>query len=234
MKNKILTFMICCLAVIGLASCDESSKGYTSITYYPVFTLLGDATEIVPVGGTFTDPGVIVMEGEEDITATVEINSNVNTSKIGVYTVTYSAVNVDGFFGSVTRTVAVYDPEPTADISGTYYTAEGTYRLYGDDTTTPFVGYEMNLTQVAPGIYYCTDYFGGYYEQRAGYGSAYAMKGYLKLNADNSIDILSGNVAGWGNSYESLDNAKYDPENGEIYWELAYNEIMVFYITFEK
>ncbi|MDR0750857.1 MAG: DUF5012 domain-containing protein [Tannerellaceae bacterium] len=234
MKNKILyIIMVCALGLITMTSCEsDSTAGFTRITYYPTFTLLGESTELVPVGASYTDAGVVVMEGENDITSTVITNSNVNTEEIGVYAVTYTANNVDGLPGSARRTVVVYNPEISTDISGSYTTVGETRRVSGT-TETPFSDYSISISQIAPGVFYCSDYMGGYYDQRAGYGSAYAMKGYFKLNADNSIEIISGDVAGWGDSYNYLSDAKYDAETESIYWELGYVTFS-FYIYLAK
>ena len=91
----------------------------------------------------------------------------------------------------------------------------------------------MSLTQIAPGIYEISDYLGGYYEQGRGYGSAYALTGYLKLNADNTIEALTGYVAGWGDSYNSVENGIYDAATGEISFDVDYAG-MLFAVTLTK
>ena len=65
------------------------------------------------------------------------------------------------------------------------------------------------------------------------YGAAYAMTGYLKQNADNSLEILSGNVAGWGDSYSAMENLVYDETTGDISYILTYAD-MLFFITLTK
>ena len=74
---------------------------------------------------------------------------------------------------------------------------------------------------------------GGYYDQRAGYGSDYAMTGYFALNNDNTITALTADVAGWGDSADEI-NAAYNEATGEIDLEVAYAGSMIFYITLTK
>lgn len=219
-----------------LSSCeDESSYDDSKVTYYVNFDMKGEQTTLVTVGSSYTDEGVVATEGETDITSSVVKTGTVDPTKVGVYYISYSATNVDGYSSSVTRTVIVYDPTITTDISGTYKVASGSYRYWlSSGAKVSFSGYDVALTYVAPGIFEASDYFGGYYDKRAGYGSTYAMKGFLKLNSDNTLEALSGTVAGWGDSFKSFDNAKYDPASGSVYWEVAYAGAMVFYITLTK
>lgn len=68
----------------------------------------------------------------------------------------------------------------------------------------------MKIKKTAPGIFKVSDFFGGYYDQRAGYGSSYAMGGYFQLLADNSLVQLSSYVPGWGDSADYCEDAVYD------------------------
>ncbi|MBQ6918604.1 MAG: DUF5012 domain-containing protein, partial [Prevotella sp.] len=159
----------------------------------------------------------------------------IDTNTAGLYTVTYSAVNADGFPASVNRTVAVCDPTITTDISGTWTTQAGTYRLYGGKTNTPFAGYTCKIQKAAPGIFSVSDFFAGYYDQRAGYGSSYACKGYLQLLADGTLVCLSNGVAGWGDALdEGTFSGAYDATTETIQWQCDYAGSMTFYITLNK
>ncbi len=226
--------MISMLVAITWTSCDsESTAGYDRITYYPDFTILDGPTTLIPLGTTYADAGVIVMEGETDITSSVKVSGEVNTAEIGVYSIVYSAMNVDGMYGSATRTVCVYDPNnTTADISETYTLAAGSYRLHATAGKTPFSGYNVAISQIGPGVYYCSDLLGGYYQYFVKYGAAYALKGYFMINNDNSIEGLSGYLAGWGDSFSSI-AGEYDPVSGKIQLATEYAG-MTFYLTFEK
>jgi hypothetical protein len=91
-------------------------------------------------GGIFTDPGATATEKGTPINVTT--SGTINTNTPGLYIVTYSAVNKDGFPASTTRTVAVLSGHevPNTDISGKY----------------DYVGssvYEATVTKVAEGMY---------------------------------------------------------------------------------
>lgn len=221
--------------ILLFTSCDKETEGVSRITYYVDMELKGDDIMTIPIGTTFSDPGVIATEGDNDITESVTVKGNVDINKTGLYTLTYSVTNVDGFSSSIERAVMVYDPSINTDISGEYSVAEGSYRYWiADGARVSFSGYNISISKLVPGIFYVSDFFGGYYDQRAGYGPSYAMTGYFKLNADNTIEILSSYVAGWGDSISKMENAKYDPESNSIYWEVSYGGSMIFYITFTK
>jgi hypothetical protein len=118
----------------------EGYVGSSKITVYPTLTLKGDPYMAVVNGGTFTDPGVIAKEGTTDLP--VKVTGQVNSSVPGVYTLTYSAVNKDGFSASINRTVVIATVDATAaanDFSGNYArTSNGSVAVW---------------TKIAPGVY---------------------------------------------------------------------------------
>ena len=87
----------------------EDQVGISRVTHFAVLTLNGDRYTTIEVGGTFTDPGIQATEGGAPISYTTE--GSVNTGEVGVYDITYTAVNKDGFPASLTRTVVVYSTE---------------------------------------------------------------------------------------------------------------------------
>ena len=109
MKKNILFIATLALLALGFTSCEKESAGLTKITYYAEIALEGESTMIVAKGSEFVDPGFTATMKREDVTDKVEINSNVDTSASGVYSVTYSIVNEDGFPASASRTVIVLD-----------------------------------------------------------------------------------------------------------------------------
>jgi hypothetical protein len=233
--KKIIYSLFVCLAFV-LSSCeDKTSQDTSKITYFVNFEIQGEQTMLVPVGTPFTDPGVIATEGENDITSSVVITGSVDNNTIGLYTISYAAANVDGFASSVSRTVIVYDPSVTTDISGVYTTDAGTHRLaIASGAQVAYGGYPVTISLIAPGIFHINDFFGGYYEVRAGYGAAYAMTGYISLNPDNSLSLLSSRVAGWGDSLDALQEAAYNPETGGIEWGAKYAGAYIFYLKLIK
>jgi hypothetical protein len=146
MRIKIFVSII--LSIGLLSACNkkddfnypEGTVGKSRITYFPILTLKGESVMTIPTGGTYTDPGAIAKEGANDIPYTT--SGTVNTNTPGVYTVTYTAVNKDGFSSSVRRTVAVYTTDAGAaaqDLSGNYVRAA--------------TGAVAVWTKIAPGVY---------------------------------------------------------------------------------
>ena len=229
MKKIILSLMVFCSALM-FWSCSEDSQDPSKVTYYITYTMNGDEVTTIPVGGTFDDPGVVAMEGETDVTGSVKVSSNVDTENVGVYTVTYSATNVDGFDSSVSRTVVVYDPAITTSMAGTYTIDPSQSNRNGSAYSNSFT---VTLTELAAGVYQVSDFLGGWYDQGSGYGSSYAAIGYCTLNADNTITMLSSSVAGWGDSLTALNNASYDPATGTVTWDADYAG-MLFHVVMNK
>lgn len=227
------------MSVFGLTSCnnDDYEKTDSRLTYYVNLEMLGDAFVQVPIGSSYTDAGCKATMNGQDATSRIVTTGieDIDVNTAGLYTVTYSAINDDGFPASVSRTVAVCDPSITTSIAGTWTTQPGTQRIYGGATVTPFAGYTCKITKAAPGIFAVSDFFAGYYDQRAGYGSSYACKGYLQLLADNTLVCLSNGVAGWGDSLdEGTFEGSYDPETETLTWQCDYAGSMTFYITLNK
>lgn len=76
----------------------------------PVLTLNGNNPMTIRIGDTFTDPGATAMDDADgDLTASIQSTSNVDTSVVGIYHVTYTVIDSEGFKTSVTRRVAVSD-----------------------------------------------------------------------------------------------------------------------------
>jgi hypothetical protein len=144
--KKIIPFLII-LLVLGFASCDkdeinntDTKVGISDVTFYPTVTLKGNQYTTVALNGTFTDPGADAKEAGATIQYTK--TGTVNTAATGVYRLTYTATNKDGFPASVNRWVAVYSTDATAtanDFSGTYLRAA--------------TGVTSTWTKLAPGVY---------------------------------------------------------------------------------
>lgn len=238
MKKIIILNTVLLLGLVGfLTSCEsDESADKTQITYFVKFELNGNAVTLVPVNSNYVDEGVIATEGDEDVTGSVQVTSNVNTAKKGLYTVTYSATNADGFPNTVSRQVIVYDPNVTTDIAGDY-SVDLSYSnrlqlsnnavinysdmkgLYG---AGDFSSFAVTLTTIAPGIFNVSDLFGGYYVEGRAYDARYNMVGIISLNADNTLSLLTSKVAGWGDGLDALRNATYDPATGDLQWAARY------------
>lgn len=239
MKKTLLYSLMLGMSVFSLTSCNDDKDELTDsrLTYYVNLEMQGDAFVQVPIGSSYTDAGCTATMNGQDVTSRIVTSGldEIDVNTAGLYDVTYSAINDDGFPASVSRTVAVCDPSIETDLSGTWTTQAGTQRIYKETTVTPFADYTCKIKKAAPGIFSVSDFFAGYYDQRAGYGSSYACKGYLQLLADNSLVCLSNGVAGWGDAIdEGTFVGSYDPETETLTWECGYAGSMTFYITLNK
>jgi len=221
-----------------LASCaTDPETGLTRLTHYATFELVDGEIYTVPVGASYSEPGVICMEGSDDISSKVittiydisgQVVNSISTDEVTLYNVEYLAYNVDGFSSSATRTVFVYNPEVSGSCAGTFDTdMDNTiYNGYSFMTWATAKGYatsaSVTITELCPGIFYTTDFLAGWYEQLRGYGNSYAMYGYFCLNPDNTISEMYSHVNGWGDSLDYLANGKWDEATGTLSYETSY------------
>lgn len=238
MKKIYLFGLLLAGVLLGMTSCNDDNDELTDsrLTYYANLQMQGDEFMLVPIGSTFVDPGCTGTLAGEDITDKIMVDGadEVDPNSPGFYYITYSAVGSDGYPASVERTVCVYDPSVTTDITGEYIVQNGSYRYwFASGATVPFSDYPVTIERVVPGIFAISDMMGGYYDVRAGYGPRYAMSGYIQLTGDNEIFALSGIVPGWGDSYDEFYNGSYDPESSTVTYDMDYAGSMQFHIILQ-
>jgi hypothetical protein len=213
MKNKIFKTMVSLIAVVALASCnDVTTEGFDRITYYPVLTLLGDATIYIPLNSTYTEPGYEAEMNGEDVSEQVVVKSTVNTASVGLYSVTYSIANSDGISASQTRGVYVYDASGvnTDDLSGNY-TSTITRTVLSSGATASRGPFTLTLTKIVDGHYFCSDLLAGWYW--IGGGSSYAKyhyDGIIRVAADGTVTSDCIGTTPWGGYVYFLPGATYD------------------------
>jgi hypothetical protein len=113
--------------------------GISRVTHFPTFTMTGGVT-VIPKGKAYTEPGIKAFEGASEIKVTT--SGAVDTNTPGVYTLTYTATNKDGYSATAKRTVVVYATDASAeanDLSGSYL--------------RPATGELAIWTKLAPGVY---------------------------------------------------------------------------------
>ncbi|GAA4332006.1 DUF5011 domain-containing protein [Flaviaesturariibacter amylovorans] len=171
MKQSLLLLLA---AVLALGSCKkdhpantEDRVGSSRVTRFPTFTMNGDRYMSIPRDGNFTDPGVTAVEGSTPLTVTA--SGTVDASTVGVYDIVYTAINKDGFPGTVTRTVAVLPgvEQPGVNIAGAYKNL-GSFN------------YTAQMQKLAPGFYLVDNVWGG--------GSAALIAAYVLTV--NGTDLL--------------------------------------------
>lgn len=221
------------LALLALASCSKDTEGLTGITYYPVLELEGPVYDQAVAGTPFVDPGYSASLNGEDYTDHVEVSTKMDLSnpKPGYYTITYSATNSDGFSASVSRYVLVSENDDP--VSGYYTTNQDSYRDYNGETY--YGGYSEIVYANGNGTYHISDLLAGWYEYRAGYGSAYALGGDISVDADGNIELISSYLSGWGDSANGLTDGKFDAASGTIKYIVSYTDYpFLFNVTLDK
>lgn len=232
MKRYIKT-MALLLTLAGLASCSKDTEGLTSITYYPVIELDGPVYDQAVAGVPFTDPGYSATLDGEDITDQVKVVTDMDMANPapGYYTISYQAVNADGFSAGATRYVLVSDADDK--VSGYYTTSPDSYLDSGKETY--YGGYSIIVVGNGDGKYAVSDLLGGWYSQRAGYGDSYAMQGEVAISDDGTVNLIDSYVPGWGDTAESWADGVCDPEAGTISWVVEYTTYgYFFHVTIVK
>lgn len=227
--------MVCVLSVLSLSSCgDDSSEGLTRITYFPSLTLKGGSTVYVDKGSTWEDPGFTSEMNGEDVSDKVTISGSVDTSKSGIYNLTYTSMtNDDGFNSTATREVIVTDPNDpveglwTVNSSTSYRSYNGSDRAFASD-------FQILILNNGDGSYYVSDLFGGWYDQGSGYGASYACVGNVTIAANGTISLVNSSVAGWGDSLVGLTDGVYDAANSTIHFNAEYVSGMHFIVDLKK
>jgi len=220
--KKLLNISLIALMALLFVGCQElTTEGLTRITYYATIELNGDATIVHQKGTPFEDPGYSATLNGEDVTSSVVVSSNVNSNKSGSYSISYSCTNADGFTASAYRTVIVLDLNDS--VEGFYLTDPASYRLNAAGTKTVWgKSFEILVTSNGDGTYDVDDLLGGYYCQRAGYGSNYAMPGTVSIAADGTMEIVAGGgVAGWGDAYDAF-KGSYDAASATFTFTTTY------------
>lgn len=163
-KLKYNSLLLLAIALI-FAGCEKETEDISQVTEFAELEMQGREYFFLEKGTSYTEPGIKAYEAGQEIP--VNTSGSVDETQTGVYYLTYSATNSDGFSKSVKRTVIVYDGDLTAtDLSGTY---DGGY--YEKAT--------MSVSKVKDGLYESTDVFG--------YGPPYPVPSKI-------VDLGQGNL----------------------------------------
>lgn len=169
MKN-IKNIIIIASIILGMSACKKIENQFPSKVVkvtYPGIVLKGSDVVSLNVGDSYTDAGATLTDditgAVSDITGDV---SGVDLTTEGLYFVTFTAANANGYETTISRPVAVTDIDNTFDISGEYLHAAR--------------GGTANVTKVARGLFLSDNVNGG----GSSLGSIYMM-----VRSDFSIDV---------------------------------------------
>lgn len=246
------------MASVTFTGCDDDSCP-PDVMYFPIISLEGDAVEYATMNTGYQLPGFTATLNGVDCTSQIsvtiydviagEVVQKVDPDNVGYYRVTYTGSNEWGYSSSVERVVYVFNPAITESIAGKYnvnmdesfYLMSSGWQTFADraayyGNTSKCTG--IVFTEIVPGFFQCNDLFGGWYGQirgySASYGTRYNMTGYVSLNPDNTLTLLTSYVAGWGDGLDYLDDGIYDPETGTITYNIGYASAIYMDITLNK
>ena len=138
-NKTFITVLLSAAAMLMGCEKDDETANVSFVTTYPVVNVVGEQWEVLQVGEAFADSGAEALEGEATIDYTT--SGSVDTNTPGVYVLTYTAVNQEGFSTSARRYVGVITPAAAAiDLSGQYQRNAGALGV-------------STVTRIAPGLY---------------------------------------------------------------------------------
>lgn len=213
MKKLSFILILAILSVLAV-SCKKESAGKTQITYYADIKLQGANPYKMVKGTDWVDPGFTATMNGEDVTDDVVVDdSDVDTENFGMYKVTYSLVNADGYVFPFVRDVYVLG----AGVANIY----NSFCKYGTrQFNIPFV---VNETST-PDVYSIDDLFGGFYSRGRypGYPYDFDCEATIRVNPDNSLSIAEC-PDDWyfGGSFDLSSFAgTYNPATGVLSWTI--------------
>lgn len=248
--KKYIYIILSALLVVFAASCQKTSEGKTQVVSY--FQMYGASAMYLGVGDEFVDPGFQELDGGGHVVTTItDMNGDevaaVTTDEPGFFAITYSTVNDQDLYFEKTRMVYIYDSTVTetlgtfkVDGQASFYYNNG--KTYADNAAnyannqgrTTDDSPTITFKQVAGNIYTCNDLLGGWYTwiqgrgplYQANYGDAYLtyfdMTGYVTLNADMTVTLMSSYISAWGDGLDFIDGAVYDPETKRLVYDWQY------------
>ncbi|WP_462162962.1 immunoglobulin-like domain-containing protein [Pseudoalteromonas xiamenensis] len=198
----------------------------------PILTLQGSNELTLSFGTQYVELGYTALDNADgDITAKVVVSGNVNTGKVGTYTLTYSVSDAAGNTATATRSVSVVDVTapvitvPAAmtvaatDASGTAVTNSAIATFLASATANDAVDGALTVTHNAPSVlplgantitFEAVDASGNRANQTAVLTVVDQTKPVLSLNGSNAITLPVGDV------YSELGASALDNVDGDI------------------
>jgi hypothetical protein len=156
-----------------LAGCEKDGTANLSKEVkvsYPEITLNGSEIAVVALGGTYTDAGAKLKDDiSGKITDIQPSSGTVNTSKAGLYVLTFTAANENGFETTAARLVAVTSVTGTPNREGKYLraatgvnafitkVADGVYKVKNPGGAGIGVNTVVYFVETAPNTFVCPD-----------------------------------------------------------------------------
>lgn len=234
MKNIKIKYLFSLLLVFFLLACEKDYEDLYTLTNYADFEMEGDEIVFNPLGTAYTDPPVTATEAGVDLPVTTTIigdffsgNTSFDPNVADRYIYTYSAINSDGYPGTVTR--YVYNVN-TGDLVNSI---EGVYTSTVDRVPAGAGNYEdmeyVMIVKTGDNTYELSDAIGGYYDIGRGAGADYRAPG-LTITAisipNNQFTFSTAEVGTFGGEV-TMESMTVDPvaktiviKNG---WDAGYS-----------
>ena len=177
------------------------------------------------VGEAYEEPGAVTSSGDE-----VMISGEVDVETPGIYDLTYSAVNKDGFEAFNSRRVYVSNTgDLVSSIEGLYV---ATVARVSPAETYEDIEY-VRIWQVGENQYELSHALAGFYSIGRGYGDAYSATGAIITdNGDGSYTVEDAYLAGF-DDVVSVTNFTVDPATKTITFKSLFSDY-TFNITLEQ
>lgn len=239
MMTKIYKYIVCILSVTLFVACEKGdSYDVSDVTNFAVFTLKGDNVILQPKGEPYVDPGASAAEAGTPVEVTTTSlgtfrGGSLDVNVPDIYSVSYSAVNKDGFQASASRTVVVAENgDLITDISGLYkswVTRNGTI-------SAPYENIEYILIwKNADGTFSLSDAIGGYYMYGRSYGSAYAATGSkITVNGLGDYNLGPDFAVGAFGGVATITQFSVDPVAKTIDFETDWDAGYLFAVHLEQ
>ncbi|MBR4441505.1 MAG: DUF5012 domain-containing protein [Bacteroidales bacterium] len=214
------------LAAMLLTACSKDSENVSFITNYAVFDLAGDEVVHVNIGDDYVEPGVKATENGEDVSSKIKVSSDFVKDEFGLFSVSYSIINSDGYLASARREIVVEDP----DVEG----PQGYFFIHNsrDDVAE---AYDLSICFYCtgePGEYFVSDLIGGFYDQGRAYGSLYRIPGTITIADDGTISLVESKICeGFGGKADAV-KGSFNFDTKEFHISTSYHG-MVFNMDYQ-
>jgi len=228
MKKYIINLLPALALAFTLGACSDDEKTDSTVHHIIYMNMQGDEMEEVAVGFKYEDPGCMPTYMGKDYSANMVVTGldAVDTSKPGLYGITYRCATPDGVKATAQRTVAVCNPDAAVKISGTYITAVGTKCVDANGKEQTFTKSAVSVTQLATGLFSVSDLLGGYNAAMKAAntptGSSDEIEALLLVADDGSFKPYSVNIAGKEVALDNFSDTSYDAKKGVLTWKVTY------------
>jgi hypothetical protein len=83
---------------------------FTAYSASPIITIIGNSDTIVNIYGTYQDQGSTAIDAEDgNVSSSILVSGNLDTSKIGDYFLQYTVTDSDGNADTATRIIRIRD-----------------------------------------------------------------------------------------------------------------------------